>query len=43
MIVGWSDVTSAQALRLVSAYGLREGALAPVVPPERPAYVSYCG
>ena len=40
--MGWSDVTSAQALRLVSAYGLREGALVPVVPPERPAYVSYC-
>lgn len=35
-------VTSKQALRLVLAYGLREGALAPVIPAKRSTYVPFC-
>lgn len=35
-------VTSKQALRLVLAYGLQDGALAPVLPVERPPYVPFC-
>lgn len=36
-------VGDALALRLVAAYGLRDGALAPLPPPpERPPYVPYC-
>lgn len=35
-------VTSKQALRLVLAYGLQDGALATVLPVERPPYVPFC-
>ena len=35
-------VSSQQALRLAVAYGLRDGALAPLPKVERPPYVPYC-
>ena len=35
-------VSSRQALRLVVAYGLRDGALAPLTKVERQPYVPYC-
>lgn len=40
--MAYEGVMSTQALRLVVAYGLRDGALAPVEPDGRPPYVPYC-
>lgn len=40
--MAYEGVMATQALRLVVAYGLRDGALAPVEPEERPPYVPYC-
>lgn len=40
--MAYEGVMDSQALRLVVAYGLRDGALAPVEPDGRPPYVPYC-
>lgn len=40
--MAYEGVMDSQVLRLVVAYGLRDGALAPVEPEERPPYVPYC-
>lgn len=40
--MAYEGVMDSQALRLVMAYGLRDGALAPVEPDGRPPYVPYC-
>lgn len=39
--MSYEGVSGPQALRLVCAYGLRDGALATVVPVRRPPYVPY--
>lgn len=40
--MAYDGVMTSQVLRLVVAYGLRDGALAPVEPDGRPPYIPYC-